>query len=537
MRRWKRAKAGAVTTGIVSVVAGGAIWIATGGFGFGSQAVTLTVSGSDPRSGSVTLAVKAPADTNTVDFRVDGTSVGTDSTKPYSISWDSDTVDDGTHSVTALATGDHGSGLDGVTIETSNGNSPAAQTANLWVDPDGGTCTRSASAVEYDDAAACGTLAAALGAKTVGDLILVASGDYPAETVTYSSADNTAATVTTIRAETALGPHFSGLSNLKRSYVTYDGLDFDDVQGNNNSSSNIVNHVTYQNGHLGSASMSNSKNISILDNDIGSNLITARLNDCLDFLKSISAAEPTNILIEGNYFHDCQKNSPTAHSDAIQFSSGTDITIRGNTIVRVESNPFFIKGDATCSGGISCGDLVRFTFENNIVNCPGTSSGSCSSTAQAGQLTGSVACQDCLVRNNLFIGATPTINAQGNIAGDESYFYGNIILANPGSGSDPNTDCYSSTVEHTDNGTQGGWTWDYNITLTTTCGSHASTVANAAALLFTNYLVNEDAADYHIGALSPAIDAGNPSSYPTTDKDGVSRFLGSAPDAGPYEKG
>jgi hypothetical protein len=61
----------------------------------------------------------------------------------------------------------------------------AAETANLWIDADGGTCTRSASLVAYVDAAACSTVSAAYTAasNTAGDTICIKPGSYTSQTL------------------------------------------------------------------------------------------------------------------------------------------------------------------------------------------------------------------------------------------------------------------------------------------------------------------------------------------------------------------
>jgi len=51
--------------------------------------------------------------------------------------------------------------------------------ANLWVDLDGGTCTRSATLVAYDSAAACASFAGAYLAASGGDTVRVKAGTYP----------------------------------------------------------------------------------------------------------------------------------------------------------------------------------------------------------------------------------------------------------------------------------------------------------------------------------------------------------------------
>lgn len=66
----------------------------------------------------------------------------------------------------------------GVVVATGGGG--GGSLANLWVDTNGGTCTRSASLVAYVDASACSSLNVAYSASGVacGDTILVKGGTY-----------------------------------------------------------------------------------------------------------------------------------------------------------------------------------------------------------------------------------------------------------------------------------------------------------------------------------------------------------------------
>jgi hypothetical protein len=59
-----------------------------------------------------------------------------------------------------------------------------AQTANLWIDTNGGTCTRQGTPATYSDAAACSSMQAALAACTAGDTIRMKTGTYGAQTIT-----------------------------------------------------------------------------------------------------------------------------------------------------------------------------------------------------------------------------------------------------------------------------------------------------------------------------------------------------------------
>jgi hypothetical protein len=60
----------------------------------------------------------------------------------------------------------------------SGGSGGSAGTANLWVDTNGGTCTRSATRVAWADAAACASFQEAWSAALAGDTIGVKAGTY-----------------------------------------------------------------------------------------------------------------------------------------------------------------------------------------------------------------------------------------------------------------------------------------------------------------------------------------------------------------------
>jgi len=77
-------------------------------------------------SGQVQLQANASDDhgVTQVDFRVDGTSIGTDATAPYSVPWTTTSVADGPHTVTAIGTdtiGQTASDANGVTVDNLDG--------------------------------------------------------------------------------------------------------------------------------------------------------------------------------------------------------------------------------------------------------------------------------------------------------------------------------------------------------------------------------------------------------------------------------
>jgi chitodextrinase len=58
---------------------------------------------------------------------------------------------------------------------------PPPGAANLWIDTNGGSCTRQATAGSYSDAQACASFAAAYGAAASADLVRIRAGSYGAQ--------------------------------------------------------------------------------------------------------------------------------------------------------------------------------------------------------------------------------------------------------------------------------------------------------------------------------------------------------------------
>jgi chitodextrinase len=84
---------------------------------------------------------------------------------------------------------------------STSGCSPSSGSANLWIDPNGGTCLRDAGH-SYADGTACGSFDAANDKCQNGDLVLVKGGTYTDQTVTGSSGRTSACTMQGASGET-----------------------------------------------------------------------------------------------------------------------------------------------------------------------------------------------------------------------------------------------------------------------------------------------------------------------------------------------
>lgn len=77
----------------------------------------------------------------------------------------------GVHTFTLTATGPGGQSSTSASWTVEAVQPPPMSTANVWVDPNGGSCARSASVVGYSDSAACGSFLAAYAAAQSGDTV------------------------------------------------------------------------------------------------------------------------------------------------------------------------------------------------------------------------------------------------------------------------------------------------------------------------------------------------------------------------------
>ena len=122
---------------------------------------------------------------------VNGTSVGSPSASPYTFTSLS-CATSYTLSVDAVDAAGNRSTKANTTASTAA--CPTGAVANLWVDGNGGSCTRQASASSYSDAQACGSFQAAYSAAQCGDTVGVQPGTYAAQSISSGSKSCTSST-------------------------------------------------------------------------------------------------------------------------------------------------------------------------------------------------------------------------------------------------------------------------------------------------------------------------------------------------------
>lgn len=113
---------------------------------------------------------------------LDGSQVGTTTTTSYSFTGLA-CATSYTLGVAAYDAFGDVSGTATVSHATAACGTGGGAVANLWVDSNGGSCTRSPTPMAYSDAKACGSFQAAYGAALCGDLVGVQPGTYPAQSI------------------------------------------------------------------------------------------------------------------------------------------------------------------------------------------------------------------------------------------------------------------------------------------------------------------------------------------------------------------
>jgi chitodextrinase len=355
------------------------------------------------------------------------------------------------------------------------------------------------------------SLDAAYDAAVCGAVIQPASGSWSQQIVTGGK---TCAAGNYVTFEPAPGasPSISELDNAA-SRVEYSGLkisrfynDGAGIRWGNGQQDGVI----FRNIDADTFCISGGNNIQILGGDIGpslSNSANGQQQPCVAKFPAQTSPAPNNVLIQGALFHD-HNAADGAHAECLQLGGDQSLVIRGNTWRNCAS---------TASLHITRYDdsvpSANVTIENNFFE-----SNAGASTVPLGNIQYDRAEPGLVIRYNSFFGSggyaiLATFDSRTPISPD-ALIYGNAANAPGHSQPDNYAPCDSHAVYH-DN------VWN---------GASCSSSDLNANPLFTSPL------DLHLQAGSPAVDNGDPSSFPTTDIDGQLRPIGPAPDAGADER-
>jgi hypothetical protein len=388
--------------------------------------------------------------------------------------------------------------LGAFTVHHGTSGSSSA-TANLFVDADGGTCTRQASHAAYNDAAACSTLQAAYTACSSGDTIGVRAGSYTSQSIARST--RTGPQPCTFQ-ETNGDVTLASLSVLG-DWATFDGftstggVDMDDNDGSNRiynvTFRNVISqsglyladteNTTWQGGQICCKS-ANSVKVINMAGQVNGNTATANSNltiDGADIYDSIRLDNLDNhkeclfliavqtATIKNNHFWNC-----AIYSISIG-RIGTDLDPSN---VLIENNTMEPSDDQTVGGEEGNStivlDHVSTRFAGLIIRNNSMAEGIEINTADVPDSTGY---DQTTIESNI-------IDGQGSCvpAGMTSPTYINNVLdgANCGTGATMVADANALFTTHTAGAGGSGYagrTWDFHIASGSAARGAASTTS------------------------------------------------------------
>jgi hypothetical protein len=385
----------------------------------------------------------------------------------------------------------------GGTIDVFVGSTPtavAANTANIWIDQNGGTCVRNASAIIYTgtgDTQSCASIQAALTACTAGDAMRMKAGTY-ATTQTITT-DRTSACPIIAENGTTVNVMTAGGNNLD---IT--NLDVVDLE-----LANDPTGVTFRSSRIGGSG------ITYLSGPATNVTFTGTsFHDTVDggnpgavYVVGNSLAEQiNNVVFDGDSFTnlDCT-STPGNHYEAMRVQGYVNgLTVRDSSFSgnAVDTSQIFFTSLTAGAAHTPSGTML---VENNNFGAP--EAGNCGGAASL------------MLNLNMQGGACPVINARYNTA--PTTYIGPVLTGNCTGG---------GPVTITANISQklgGGCdaTFAANLWLNASsanCGTGDQTVADTAAAGLTGD-------GYHISGSSPARAAGKAGDCPADDHDAQGR--------------
>ncbi len=490
------------------------------------DAVSSTVEGTE----ALSAVCKDNVGCTGVTFNLDGTPIdAVDDSAPYGIDWDTTSATDGAHELTAYATDAAGNSA------TSSGRHPHVENgrANEWVNTTAGASpSRCSTPCAYNSSHAYGSFNAAAAAASANDLVLVRDGTYPAQAISDSPSGTDAIT---IKSNNGLAKVTTGSLSVSTSYVTLDGFTtgagdhsgygIASIGASDNTGGNprTETHVTFKNIVTHGLFIA-TDNVTVQNVVVGPthacDAVAAGLQEDGVLIATQVAAQGSahDISFDNLTVHDVDRwqdgiqshGTCENHTDGMQFFSGDGVTIENSHFYRNATSNILAR--PCCDGSPK---LDNWTLENNEFGA----------TLEGGNgvLIGASA-EGCnvstgfLIQNNVFSGESLRLGCTGTPAVVRSNIFAIPSFDNCAGGDRNGTYSYNVFGSGADSSCTGS--------------SHAKTCDPTWADP-THASGNYDTA----ASDTCARDAADPVHFPALDIHGVSRPIGSAPDAGANEAG
>ena len=393
-----------------------------------------------------------------------------------------------------------------VLLAPSRGSGSPSASAVRHVGPSGndsGACTSSAP---------CASLDRAYRLASPGDLVEIAAGSYPAQTLRPDPSKETGAVVlfrpapkaTVVLASFTAGDNRKGLGPK---HFELRDLKITSAVALRRGTEDVV----LRNVDAGALTLSSTRGVRVYGGDYGPWVDgVSHINACLE--PGCLAAE--NILIDGALFHDYTITNPAKHSECLMIWPGRKVTIRNSTFRNCTDFDLLVKPYNTGVAG-SPGEI---TLENNFFDAPmpgSTATASCNPGCPRGGNAIAIthgseeAWSGVVIRYNSSLGGIRIDRAVANVV-----VTGNIAQK------DQTFSCLSNVR------------FAHNVWTGVKCSSSDRTAAlsnvfvNAAASVF----------DFRLKAGSRAIGAGDQTNHPARDIAGRVRPIAFPPDAGAWQR-
>ena len=372
--------------------------------------------------------------------------------------------------------------------------STASSQGDVFVSPggsDSGACTQSAPCKSFDRA---------YHVAKPGDVVVVAPGNYPAQTVTADSSKRAPSVVFEPQGHGAV--RLGGLTVLG-SYVEFDDLTIAGIWYVGVNSSKVPeadqpHDVVLRDVDATNFFITGASDISVIGGRIGPYVDNAaQVKGCYG-----CTYVPQHITIDGVTFHDFTRVTPGIHMECLHVYPAQDMTIRNSLFFNCAIFDLFLSNYG------AGGDLRDITIENNVFDTPGSRAGPLSKGYYPLSFGG-------FHRSITNVRIAYNSLASGSIPGfDSSAAYKNIVIeANVG----PMSQRFCSS----------GVTFAYNVWSDAKCGPTDLTAPSG--------FVDPAHADFRLRPNAAAIAHGDPDEHPQTDVDGRLRPTRWRADAGAYQ--